>query len=232
VSDPETRAGAGPPSERVDDWELEELDWSGETGPASPDSATGGPAGTTSSRSSRVGLVTGIASGGQPGDGTETSSVVRRRRAVALAAVGLLVVLAVVIPLVVFGGGGSSAEPTAAPTTTARPPTRTQPSATTTTPTTPATTRPNASGPKSLRVALPAGAALRRGSRGSEVRNLQKGLAALGYAAGEPDGVFGRTTEAAVVDFQRSNDLGPDGIVGADTARLLNSALADRTITG
>jgi hypothetical protein len=220
VPDPENRAGTGPRSERVDDWELEELDWSGET-PASPDSATGG-------RSSRIGLVTGIAPG-RSGDQSGTSSAVRRRRMVALAAVGLLVVLAVVIPLVVFGGGGSSTEPTAAPTTTARSPTRTEPSATTTTSTTPATTQPT---PKPLRVALPAGAALRRGSRGSEVRDLQKGLAALGYAAGEPDGVFGQTTEAAVVDFQRSNNLAPDGIVGADTARLLNAALADRKITG
>jgi peptidoglycan hydrolase-like protein with peptidoglycan-binding domain len=57
-------------------------------------------------------------------------------------------------------------------------------------------------------------------------------LAALKFATGTPDGVFGVTTEAAVVDFQRSNNLPPDGIVGIDTVRLLNTALAAKGVTG
>ena len=83
-----------------------------------------------------------------------------------------------------------------------------------------------------MRVALTQGQALRRGDRGVTVENLQKGLQALKFATGTPDGVFGATTEAAVVDFQQSNNLSPDGIVGADTVRLLNTALAVRAVTG
>ncbi len=137
----------------------------------------------------------------------------------------MLLGCAVVIPLVVFGGGGNSAEQTTTPATTipatTTAPTTTQARSTTTTTTTPTTTS------AALRVTLPAGATrLERGDSGAEVTQLQKGLVALGFSAGQPDGKFGATTEAAVVDFQQSNNLAPDGIVGSDTVRLLNAALA------
>ena len=164
-------------------------------------------------------------------------ALIRRRRITALAVLGLLFVLALVIPLVVFSGGGSTAEQTtplttasqtatAAPQTTtgAQQTTREQPAVTTTPSTTPEATP--------LQVSLPDGETLSRGDRGSEVEDLQKGLAQLGFSTGQPDGVFGADTEAAVIDFQQSNDLTPDGVVGSETVRLLNAALAQKSSTG
>lgn len=181
----------------------------------------------------RVGLIPGAG----PAAGAETPvdegrlAAIRRRRIVALAALGLVFVLALVIPLVVFGGGGGgTALETTTPATTAR---TTAPARTTTQQQQQTTTiTPTTTSPETLHVTLSDGQALNRGDRGSEVVTLQKGLAALGFAAGNPDGVFGATTEAAVVDFQQSNNLTPDGVVGTDTARLLNSALASKSATG
>jgi hypothetical protein len=150
----------------------------------------------------------------------------RRRRMVALAGLGTLFVMALVIPLVVFsGGGGKTAEQTTLSLTPAQPVTSSTRPATTATTTTTPTTTPQSS-ETTLRVVLPASGHLRRGDKGTAVEQLQRGLAALGFASGAPDGTFGATTEAAVTDFQSSNNLTPDGIVGKDTARLLNSALA------
>lgn len=70
--------------------------------------------------------------------------------------------------------------------------------------------------------------ALKLGSKGSEVANLQRDLAALGYQHhGRPlkdDGDFGRGTREAVEDFQRKPRLEPDGIVGDETAEALKHA--------
>jgi len=55
------------------------------------------------------------------------------------------------------------------------------------------------------------GSYIRMGSRGDDVRRIQR---ALGVTA---DGIFGPVTRQAVVDFQRSNGLGVDGIVGPQT---------------
>jgi peptidoglycan hydrolase-like protein with peptidoglycan-binding domain len=142
-----------------------------------------------------------------------------------LGVLSVLLVAGVVIPLVVFDTGGKAVGETTVLTTTA-PPVTTLPQAPTTSP----QTKAPAATP--LRVPLPGGGTLRRGDRGSAVKQLQKALAALGYDPGTPDGVFGQDTQAAVVDFQRSNDLQPDGIVGAETARILNAALAERGVTG
>ena len=155
--------------------------------------------------------------------------MIRHRRIAAFAVLGLLFILALVISLVVFGGGGASVAEQTTPLTSAER-TTTAPRTTTRASTTTASTvtTPNET---ALRVALTQGQALRRGDRGVTVENLQKGLQALKFATGTPDGVFGATTEAAVVDFQQSNNLSPDGIVGADTVRLLNAALAVRAVT-
>jgi peptidoglycan hydrolase-like protein with peptidoglycan-binding domain len=145
----------------------------------------------------------------------------------------LLFALALVIPLVVFGGGDGAAEQTRPPpaTTSTLGTTSSDRQATTTTTTT-ATPPPEPSGTKSpLRVSLPESGKLRRGDRGSMVGELQRGLAALGFAVGAPDNIFGSTTELAVIDFQRSNDLAPDGVAGTDTVRLLNAALAKKGVT-
>lgn len=55
---------------------------------------------------------------------------------------------------------------------------------------------------------------LRKGSKGDDVRQLQDTLRGLGFDA---DGTFGDATHAAVVAFQRSRGLLPDGIVGPAT---------------
>ena len=52
---------------------------------------------------------------------------------------------------------------------------------------------------------------LRKGSRGEEVKALQRKLNLL------DDGIFGPLTEEAVKDFQRANGLEADGIVGPKT---------------
>lgn len=217
------------PNAPGDDWQLDDVDWFEQA----PRPGSEAPAGDTPARQ-RSGLIPGT--GRDAGDHPSSAppgrlADIRRRRIAALAALGLLLGCAVVIPLVVFGGGGNAVEQTTTPATTARTTTTagttTQARSTTTTTTT-TSTSPSAA----LRVALPAGTTLTRGDRGAAVTELQKGLAALGFATGRPDGTFGATTEAAVVDFQQSNNLPPDGIVGSDTVRLLNAALAKKGTTG
>ena len=51
---------------------------------------------------------------------------------------------------------------------------------------------------------------LQEGEEGEAVRDLQTRLKALGYPIGEPDGVFGERTEAAVAAFQAREALGGD----------------------
>jgi len=62
---------------------------------------------------------------------------------------------------------------------------------------------------------------LRFGSRGNDVKVLQSVLAKIGYNPGPIDGIFGSTTQQAVIQFQYDNGLNPDGIVGPMTWRLL-----------
>jgi lysozyme len=70
--------------------------------------------------------------------------------------------------------------------------------------------------------------ALRKGSGGvgqaSYVERLQRRLNALGQAGLTPDGDFGKSTDAAVRAFQRSQRLGADGVVGAKTWLALGKA--------
>lgn len=60
---------------------------------------------------------------------------------------------------------------------------------------------------------------LRKGSRGSEVKALQRLLIGSGFGCGASgaDGIFGGDTLTAVKAFQKSNGLEADGIVGRDT---------------
>lgn len=64
-------------------------------------------------------------------------------------------------------------------------------------------------------------ATLRVGSRGDEVKTLQTKLKRWGYYDGSIDGIFGSGTKEAVMYFQRTNGLTPDGIVGPATAKAL-----------
>jgi len=58
---------------------------------------------------------------------------------------------------------------------------------------------------------------LRRGARGELVKQIQRKL------RGDPDGIFGPATEAALRQFQRDNGLVPDGIVGPRTWATLEA---------
>lgn len=58
---------------------------------------------------------------------------------------------------------------------------------------------------------------LRIGSRGADVVRLQQLLLANGFNPGPIDGIFGSRTQSAVIAFQRSKNLVPDGIVGIQT---------------
>jgi hypothetical protein len=58
---------------------------------------------------------------------------------------------------------------------------------------------------------------------GADVRTLQGALNVLGFAAGEPDGIFGAYSERAVREFQANAGLPADGIVGPDTVRALSN---------
>lgn len=59
------------------------------------------------------------------------------------------------------------------------------------------------------------------GSRGDEVRKVQKKLKELGYYKGNVDGIFGVMTQNAVKAFQKNCGLKVDGIAGPKTLLYL-----------
>lgn len=65
------------------------------------------------------------------------------------------------------------------------------------------------------------------GDTGEDVKELQEWLVRLGYNVGSkgPDGDFGSKTYAAVIDFQRKNNLDDDGIVGPLTKKAIKEAV-------
>lgn len=67
------------------------------------------------------------------------------------------------------------------------------------------------------------------GSTGSDVKELQLRLAALGYDVGPIDGIFGPKTRAAVIAFQTDSNIDVDGIVGPQTFGALDLAEASET---
>ena len=66
------------------------------------------------------------------------------------------------------------------------------------------------------------------GSTGSEVRRLQQKLKDLGYLSGSVDGSFGVATQAAVIAFQKNNNLTADGKAGTATQSKLYSGTAQK----
>lgn len=64
-------------------------------------------------------------------------------------------------------------------------------------------------------------AILKQGSKGSEVREVQRRLKNWGYYNGAVDGVFGKGTKDAVIAFQKKNGIKADGIVGKATYQAL-----------
>lgn len=62
---------------------------------------------------------------------------------------------------------------------------------------------------------------LRQGSKGGEVKEVQRRLKLWGYYKGSVDGVFGAGTRSAVIAFQKKNGLTADGVVGKSTYKAL-----------
>lgn len=83
--------------------------------------------------------------------------------------------------------------------------------------------------PASLRLGAGAGPvanddALRIGSTGNDVKAVQRALAALGYAAGADDGIFGPATRRAILAFQDEHGLSVTGVVDHVTRAALAGA--------
>lgn len=66
---------------------------------------------------------------------------------------------------------------------------------------------------------MPVYRTIRQGDRGDDVKKMQEILIRKGYNVGSTgaDGIFGKNTKAAVMDFQRANGLTADGICGPRT---------------
>ena len=64
-------------------------------------------------------------------------------------------------------------------------------------------------------------AVLKQGSKGGEVKEVQRRLKLWGYYKGSVDGVFGAGTKTAVIAFQKKNGLTADGVVGKSTYKAL-----------
>ena len=72
-------------------------------------------------------------------------------------------------------------------------------------------------------VPLPA-TTMKLGDHGNAVKQLQRALNSLRYTTGTIDGVFGASTERALIAFQTAHHLNPDGVLGPATrAGLLNA---------
>ncbi len=67
---------------------------------------------------------------------------------------------------------------------------------------------------------------LRNGNSGSQVKQLQERLIALGYLIGKSTGAFDNATEAAVLAFQRRSGMEADGVAGPNTLSALYSSSA------
>lgn len=61
----------------------------------------------------------------------------------------------------------------------------------------------------------------RLGSKGEEVRRIQKKLKSLGFYNGNIDGIYGSATKDAVIAFQKSCGITADGIAGQKTLLFL-----------
>ncbi len=75
-------------------------------------------------------------------------------------------------------------------------------------------------------------AVLRQGSKGDEVKEVQRRLKQWGYYTGSVDGVFGAATKKAVVAFQKKNGLTADGVVGKSTYAALGMNASYNALDG
>ncbi|MEG1509094.1 MAG: spore cortex-lytic enzyme [Clostridia bacterium] len=64
-------------------------------------------------------------------------------------------------------------------------------------------------------------ASYKQGSNGEVVKKIQQALKDKGYYKQNIDGIYGSSTTNSVKQFQQANKLVADGVVGAQTAKLL-----------
>ena len=69
------------------------------------------------------------------------------------------------------------------------------------------------------------------GSKGDEVKEIQRRLIELGYMTGSATGNFGSSTKSAVTAFQKAVKLTADGVVGTGTLNKLFSLSASETVS-
>ena len=62
---------------------------------------------------------------------------------------------------------------------------------------------------------------LSKGSAGEKVKQLQERLFELGYYIGDITGSYDSETKAAIIEFQKNNSLGADGVTGEKTWNML-----------
>lgn len=62
---------------------------------------------------------------------------------------------------------------------------------------------------------------VQQGSSGNDVRALQEILATHRFSVGPIDGYFGTKTRAALIQFQETRGLTPDGVAGGETWKML-----------
>lgn len=74
---------------------------------------------------------------------------------------------------------------------------------------------------------------LKKGTKGAEVKKLQRNLIKLGYNLPKygADGDFGNETKKAVRKFQRDHDLKVDGLAGPNTLGKINELLNEKPST-
>ena len=70
------------------------------------------------------------------------------------------------------------------------------------------------------------------GSRGDEVRRIQKKLKQLGFFDGTVDGIYGVKTQRAVRQFQKSVGITADGVAGKKTLLYMGLSSSDSSATG
>lgn len=70
---------------------------------------------------------------------------------------------------------------------------------------------------------------LAQGSKGPEVKDLQKRLIQIGYEVGKVDGVYGKRTAAAVTRFQKNRGIKANGMATTQTIKELKRLTGEST---
>lgn len=73
---------------------------------------------------------------------------------------------------------------------------------------------------------------LQTGMEGQDIYELQAKLIDLGYSNLNVDGIFGETTEQAVINFQQAHNLTADGVAGEETLQTLQGGRRVETSRG